>query len=111
MHPCLRTPELLLNIFQYVRDSDDPHDDGLNRGTLAGLARTCRDFTEPALDTLWYSMDSFLPLLRCLPAHALAIDIVQSRRTQLLGPYPKLVSTNLYKPWRLVWGTRMSTSS
>ncbi|KAF9523789.1 hypothetical protein CPB83DRAFT_862289 [Crepidotus variabilis] len=90
MHRCLRTPELLLNIFQQIRYDGGPKELGLNQSTLAALARTCKDFKEPALDTLWYSMDSFLPLLRCLPSHALEINVVRTERSRIRVPYPKI---------------------
>ncbi|KAH9919433.1 hypothetical protein B0H21DRAFT_225903 [Amylocystis lapponica] len=35
---------------------------------LASAARVCRDFSNPALDVLWASLDSFLPLLRLFHA-------------------------------------------
>ncbi|KAH7929961.1 hypothetical protein BV22DRAFT_93760 [Leucogyrophana mollusca] len=57
MHQCLTVLELLHRIFRYV---------ALN-GTLAFLARTCRTFTDPALDVLYCKLDSFQPLIRCLP--------------------------------------------
>ncbi|KIJ60562.1 hypothetical protein HYDPIDRAFT_43257 [Hydnomerulius pinastri MD-312] len=37
------------------------------QSTLATLARTCRAFTESALDILWEVLPSFLPLIQCLP--------------------------------------------
>ena len=35
---------------------------------LLNVALTCRDFLDVALDALWEDMDSFLPLLKLLPA-------------------------------------------
>jgi len=71
MHACLRTPELLLNIFNYVHDDEVNERDFLKRrprtATLPALARTCRDFTEPALDIIWRSLPSLMPLLACIP--------------------------------------------
>lgn len=35
--------------------------------TLAGLARTCLWFNEPALDSLWYELHDLTPLIKCMP--------------------------------------------
>ena len=35
---------------------------------LLNAALTCKDFLEVALDTLWEELDSFVPLLKMLPA-------------------------------------------
>ena len=35
--------------------------------SLAAFARTCRAVHEPALDHLWYTQTSIIPLLRCMP--------------------------------------------
>ena len=35
------------------------------RQILAALARTCRAFSEPSLDRLWWCLNSLLPLIRC----------------------------------------------
>ena len=37
-------------------------------GSLLNVALTCKDFLDVALDALWEYMDSFLPLLKLLPA-------------------------------------------
>lgn len=39
-----------------------------DRRTLFRFCMTCRNFVEPALDVLWYRLDSLYPLLRCLPS-------------------------------------------
>src|SRR6266550_7030210 len=38
------------------------------RRTLFRLCLTCRNFVEPALEVLWYRLDSLYPLLHCLPS-------------------------------------------
>ncbi|KAH7926839.1 hypothetical protein BV22DRAFT_1127844 [Leucogyrophana mollusca] len=83
MHHCFRIPELRQQIFSTVYSSDE--EDGLrrrhdsiflqwpkpinpsSRQTLAALARTCRDFSEPALDILWARLDSLEPLVLRFP--------------------------------------------
>lgn len=61
MHHSLRIPEILAYIFQYALQTSD---DG--RAVL-NLALTCQTFKDPALATLWRSMDSLVPLVKCLP--------------------------------------------
>ena len=37
--------------------------------TVARLARTCKGFSDPAMDVLWNELDSFLPLIGLFPAY------------------------------------------
>lgn len=41
----------------------------VRRRTLARLARTCRTFSEPALDVLWAHIDTLAPVVACLLRH------------------------------------------
>lgn len=68
-HYCLEIREILDNIFGYLVPYNYR---GHGLGTLAALARTCKTFSEPALDILWYSQDSVVPLISCLPSDALS---------------------------------------
>jgi len=90
MHACLRAPELLLNIFNYVHDDEVNERVFLKRrprtATLPALARACKDFTEPALDITWRSLPSLVPLLACIPLHRWTReDNNYSRRLPLSG--------------------------
>ena len=40
----------------------------LQRGSLLNVALTCKDFLNEALDGLWEKMNSWMPLLKLLPA-------------------------------------------
>ena len=40
----------------------------LARWCLLNAALTCKDFLDVALDALWEELDSFVPLLKLLPA-------------------------------------------
>jgi len=60
MHRCLQIQEILSIIFRYV----------LIQETLARLARTCIDFRDPALNVLWHTQHTLLPLFKCLPRDA-----------------------------------------
>ncbi|GBE77144.1 hypothetical protein SCP_0100160 [Sparassis crispa] len=53
----LRNKAILRQIFHY---------DKVNNRTLARLARTCKAFSEPALDELWWFLDDFTHLLTLL---------------------------------------------
>ncbi|KAJ7435786.1 hypothetical protein B0H11DRAFT_670908 [Mycena galericulata] len=74
MHRCLTITEIR-NIICFNLDAscvdaegrllDPPHPD--NRPALAALARTCTSFSGPALDVLWRTQISLVPLLRCMP--------------------------------------------
>ncbi|KAJ7664245.1 hypothetical protein B0H17DRAFT_1336744 [Mycena rosella] len=69
MHRCLEISEVLRAIF-----------DQLSRRTLASLARTCQGLRDPALDVLWHSQRSLLPLLKCLPPHIWEEIVKDGRR-------------------------------
>ncbi|KAJ7060511.1 hypothetical protein C8F01DRAFT_1293012, partial [Mycena amicta] len=62
MHNCLCIAEVLDNIFGHLG--------GLSyRGSLAAVARTCKTFTDPALDPLWAEQSNLENLLKCLPSN------------------------------------------
>jgi len=48
------------------------------RRTLLNAAHACDDLKEPALDTLWSVLPSFLPLFRQLPSFTLVNNIYVS---------------------------------
>ncbi|KAJ7509863.1 hypothetical protein B0H11DRAFT_1961321, partial [Mycena galericulata] len=59
IHRCLAIPEAIRIICSQL---------GPNREALCRLAVTCRRaFLDSALDPLWESQDSLIPLLGCLP--------------------------------------------
>jgi len=62
MHHCLNVLDILDTIFNFVLES---HEYGTS--TLAALAVTCRHFEHPALDVLWRTIPSLIPLVKCLP--------------------------------------------
>ncbi|RDB14893.1 hypothetical protein Hypma_016465 [Hypsizygus marmoreus] len=66
MHNCLRIPEILGLICIDCIDWDCDDRPVLHK-SLAALAETCRDFHEPALDTLWGDLNTLEPLIRCMP--------------------------------------------
>ncbi|KAF9467213.1 hypothetical protein BDZ94DRAFT_1249858 [Collybia nuda] len=88
MHPCLNISEVLSNIFKYVLE-DVPSGEvpeitrwpEAGSMTLAALARTCKAFSEPALNVLWYRQPSLAPLLNCLPVDCYQVtEIVRGDR-------------------------------
>ena len=58
-------PEVLRLIFVYVYDPIRTIEDSQGRITVAGLARTCWAFKEPALDVLWAQLHSLDALVLC----------------------------------------------
>ncbi|KAL1713108.1 hypothetical protein EV715DRAFT_212308 [Schizophyllum commune] len=56
MHAALQTVELLLDVFSYLDYVD-----------LAVVARTCSEFSDPALGYLWQHLAVFGPIVRLLP--------------------------------------------
>ncbi|KAF8550681.1 hypothetical protein OG21DRAFT_385150 [Imleria badia] len=70
MHHALEIQEILSLIFShYPRPALSlyRHEHVDSTSDLAGLARTCRAFKEPALDALWSALFDSSPLARCLP--------------------------------------------
>jgi len=64
MHICLLPIEILTDILAAIYEGSSKKK---SLRTFAALARTCRRFKEPALNTLWKDMDDFMPLVLCLP--------------------------------------------
>ncbi|KAJ7150095.1 hypothetical protein C8R43DRAFT_1128150 [Mycena crocata] len=62
MHDCWNVAENTLMIFHQLGGHK-------KLSALNSLARTCRMFSEPALDLLWETQKDILPLLQCLPPH------------------------------------------
>ncbi|KAJ7160637.1 hypothetical protein C8R43DRAFT_993500 [Mycena crocata] len=50
MHNCWQVPEVTRMIFQQIHPNGVPTSGSI---TLSCLARTCRTFSNPALDLLW----------------------------------------------------------
>ncbi|KAF8180774.1 hypothetical protein K438DRAFT_1976594 [Mycena galopus ATCC 62051] len=67
MHPGLEIPEILESIFTHLDGRYVQSRTGLK--DLAALARTCKDFQNPALDLLWREQTGLLDLLKCFPSH------------------------------------------
>ena len=73
MHRCLQSPDIFAHIVQFAL-ARNPYKDpfvgdsytDINQ-TVAALARTCKTFSEPALDGLWHSLLTIGPLLRTFP--------------------------------------------
>jgi hypothetical protein len=59
--PVLKNPKLLAQIFDAIE-----HDVGSSKHHLLWIALTCTTFRDPALNALWRSLDTFLPLMKLL---------------------------------------------
>ena len=64
-HRCLEIPEILGLIFDSILN-DAPS--GESRRTVLALALTCHGFKDTALDVLWYTQTSLVPLIKCMPS-------------------------------------------
>ncbi|KAJ3556861.1 hypothetical protein NP233_g11881 [Leucocoprinus birnbaumii] len=67
MHQCLAIPDIQRLICEILRTELSLRG---RSGPLFTLALTCRAFTEPALDNLYYELESLWPLIKCLPHDA-----------------------------------------
>ncbi len=63
MHAILQIEEVFVKIADAL-DQTTPK----ARSALYALARTCRTFHEPAINVLWHTQTSLIPILRCIPA-------------------------------------------
>ncbi|KAJ7088754.1 hypothetical protein B0H15DRAFT_840663 [Mycena belliarum] len=85
MHRCLSLPE----VFQIILEKlDEAHSDLLpplyrSRGSSshARLARTCRLFSDAALNMLWRNQCTMIALLKCFPAHLWEVTGLDSSPT------------------------------
>ncbi|KAF7973485.1 hypothetical protein HWV62_15098 [Athelia sp. TMB] len=70
MHRCLWISEIVANIANEIEQ--EGWDEKCS--TLAKLARTCRMFSEPSLNSLWRVQKTLVPVLRTMPADLWRID-------------------------------------
>ncbi|KAH7890283.1 hypothetical protein F5I97DRAFT_7483 [Phlebopus sp. FC_14] len=91
MHHCFHTTEILLEIFsQFDSRRIDYQSVKTASRSLARLARTCRAFKDPALDTLWASLDSIDALIQCLPGAWTAYPLWdRDANGNILGRWPR----------------------
>ena len=66
MHDCLQIPEILDLILRYVPPEPVAQ---TARMHLGSCALTCQLFSEAALDIIWNTQTSLVPLLKTLPQH------------------------------------------
>ncbi|KAJ7060569.1 hypothetical protein C8F01DRAFT_196757 [Mycena amicta] len=86
MHRCLCITEILDNIFDQIKD-DVPFASGSRRHHLALLARTCKTFSESALNGVWSELYGLYPFLRLLPPEAIEAGVSpRSPFVRLLRP-------------------------
>ncbi|KAJ7658153.1 hypothetical protein DFH06DRAFT_1327441 [Mycena polygramma] len=82
MHRCLQIQEIIRiiagNLLRAPYCSFTNPGPPLDRKALASLARTCRLFSEIALDILWREPGSLLFLLKCFPQHTWETEASQS---------------------------------
>lgn len=97
MHHCLEIQEILAEIFQYI--SSEPCSDRVRSppATLAGLARTCTTFTDPATDVLWHTQPADLfNLINCLPSHA--VEVIPQRTPMFHSGLKLAIKRDVIRP-------------
>ncbi|KAG1858489.1 hypothetical protein F4604DRAFT_1182927 [Suillus subluteus] len=69
MSRALFVSEIFSNIISYISADETyvhtKNPPSFSRNTLYALALTCRTFSEQALDALWESIESIIPLMKC----------------------------------------------
>ncbi|KAJ7891028.1 hypothetical protein B0H13DRAFT_1887356 [Mycena leptocephala] len=72
-HHALTIPKIVGLICEHLEVLAEPHHEGSgnrrNLEDLTALARTCRDFENPALDILWKEQNTLANALKCLPSN------------------------------------------
>ena len=95
MHHALEIQEILLNIFGHCYLSYRQRETSV----LAGLARTCRAFKEPALDALWRELVDLSPLAQCLPEASIHYKISQGIKVRWFQAFASLcLVVNIFLP-------------
>ena len=75
MHSCLRIPEIILAIAEFVRILPTKELLKLyNSKNLLALALTCRSFHEPAMSVLWTYTVGLKDLMKCFPEDVCRVD-------------------------------------
>lgn len=74
MHQCLYIPEIVAEIA-----GNSP------RRTNCKLALTCRAFYGPAMDIIWKSLETFIPMIECMPRDLLAVTRPEGTYTQIVS--------------------------
>ncbi|KAJ7730090.1 hypothetical protein DFH07DRAFT_849364 [Mycena maculata] len=69
MHRCWDVAEITRIVFELLGPTHWSDAVSPTMKALTALARTCRGFSDPALDLLWESQLGIVPLLKCLPSH------------------------------------------
>ncbi|KAF9041382.1 hypothetical protein BJ165DRAFT_1488635 [Panaeolus papilionaceus] len=66
----LNNRDVLTAIFDFLQVTSDMKSEERSetRKALIAAAKSCNAFSEPALDVLWHTLPSMLPLLRLLPS-------------------------------------------
>jgi hypothetical protein len=99
-HRALTIPEIIGLICEHLEVLAEPHHEGSgtrrNLEDLAALARTCRDFENPALDILWREQNTLANTLKCLPSNLWEETLVPNDGSyclvSLLSPFTATLS-------------------
>lgn len=103
MHRCLEVADIFHYILQFVVlvlwDDVNPYEGHHMcfdaNPILAALARTCRAFSEPALDRLWQNQLNLYPLVRTFPPDAVEETIEWQPRVRRVRYMVRLKSLRM----------------
>ncbi|KAJ6495905.1 hypothetical protein DFH09DRAFT_1290314 [Mycena vulgaris] len=84
MQRCLVIPDITELICEHVQVRNWSFISPVRNPDVAALARTCKDFQDPALDILWKKQDTLAHILKCLPSHLW--EEPQPRQIRLIRP-------------------------
>lgn len=70
MYAALQINEILREIFIHIHKDEDSHK------TAYHAAFVCKQFSPHALDVLWFSLDTLVPLIALIPSSITTPDLV-----------------------------------
>ncbi len=70
------------SVFSGDSDSQPEDEFGIDRGSLARVARTCRQLWSPAVAILWRELPTFTPILLTLPADLYTLELVHTEESE-----------------------------
>ena len=94
MHRCLGVPEMLNHIFQFVQTESG------GNSTVLALACTAKCFQEAALDTLWQTQASLVPLVKCFPDELLTETRQEDGTRKLVSRCLRTINIRGLSKWR-----------
>ncbi|KAH9855878.1 hypothetical protein C2E23DRAFT_723429 [Lenzites betulinus] len=93
-HPALLLPDIINEIFPYIRiQTDAEASDGRSWASLANAARVCKAFYGPATRALWWGIPGIEPVLRMLVRFSLLSVTRNVEGSNITRAYVRTVSS------------------